>query len=235
MGLDSVYLVIEVEQAFGVRFSDREVENTRTVGQFHELLCRSLGAQASDRCLTQAAFYRVRSALIELAGAERAAVRPGADLATLLPLDKRGAFWDRFASSSGLVLPRLEPVWREPHWRWWPAFAWAAFALVIWGAIVAILTGSAVLLVAGLWVALLCILGTAMMALAPVEALGRDFETVGGLARCVVEENLDRFTAPAADSDGAIWRRLRGIICEHLGISESEVQRETDFVRDLGF
>lgn len=235
MGLDSVYLVIEVEQAFGVHFNDRDVENVHTVGQFHELLCRSIAAQASHRCLTQAAFYRVRSALIELAGAERAAVRPGADLATLLPHDRRGAFWDRFAASTGLVLPRLEPVWREPHWRWWPAFAWASFALVLWGAIAAILAGSAVLLGAGLCLALLCILGTAMMALAPLQALGREFETVGGLARCVVEENLDRFTGPVTDADGALWRRLHGIICEHLGISESEVQRETEFVRDLGF
>jgi acyl carrier protein len=235
MGLDSVYLVIEVEQAFGVHFNDRDVENIRTVGQFHELLCRNLGAQASDRCLTQAAFYRVRSALIELAGAERAAVRPGADLAMLLPLDKRDAFWDRFAASTGLVLPRLEPVWREPHWRWWPAFAWASFALFLWGAIAAAVTGSTIMLGAGLSLALLCILGTAMMALAPLQALGRDFGTVGGLARCVVEENLDRFTAPVADSDGVLWRRLRGIICDHLGISESEVQRETEFVRDLGF
>lgn len=235
MGLDSLELVIEVEQAFGVHFSDREIENTRTVGQFHALLCRRIGAAESSPCPTQAAFYRVRSALIELAGIDRAAVRPGADLAMMLPLGKRGAFWDRFAASTGLVLPRLEPEWSKRHSHWWAAFTWASIALVAWGIIAAVVLESAILLVAGLWLALLCILGTAMMALTPRVALGGDFATVGGLARCVVHENLARFTVPVADPEDVIWRRLRDIICEHLGVPELEVQRETEFVRDLGF
>ncbi len=204
------------------------------MGQLHELLCRRIGDRQASRCPTQSAFYRVRRALIELTGADRAEVRPGALLVQLLPLDKRREFWRRFPADTGLALPRLERIWDEPLSPWWSALAAVAIALVVFGAGAALVFESATLLFVGLLTALPCILGALMMALSPRWALGPSLATVGCLARCVVDENVAQFVVPTADPDEVLWRRLRGLICEYLGVSEQEVQRDTEFVRDLG-
>ena len=64
MGLDSVELIMTVEEAFGIEISDEEAQTICTVGDFHACVMSKLGKiEARDHCLTQHAFYRLRQGL----------------------------------------------------------------------------------------------------------------------------------------------------------------------------
>ncbi|MFO0897652.1 MAG: hypothetical protein U0836_09555 [Pirellulales bacterium] len=203
MGLDAHELILEVEDEFHVRFSDAELEKTLTVGQFHELICRRISAGSSSRCISQMAFYRVRAALVKLADANRADVRPAASLANLLPLGKRIEFWNRFREETGLALPALSPLWEGQLSRWWSYVAAASVVLVAVGIAAALGFEDLVLLLAGLSLALVSIAGALGLALSPRLCLGEDFQTVGGLAHCVLSENLSEFAAYPAQTPTA--------------------------------
>jgi hypothetical protein len=83
MGLDSVELVIKVEETFGIQIPDEDAAGIQTVGQLHDYLVhrmQEMGLEVeprpkSDVCLAATAFYRVRRAWLSVLDAERSALR----------------------------------------------------------------------------------------------------------------------------------------------------------------
>ncbi len=66
MGLEGVELVMNVEEAFGIRISDQDASEVRTVGQCCDLIERILSRGGQEPCSTGATFYRLRRALTGL-------------------------------------------------------------------------------------------------------------------------------------------------------------------------
>ena len=66
MGLDSVELVLEVEEEFEITINDADAEQLRTPRQLAAyVFVRLKNAQESEgACLSQAAFYRLRKVLV---------------------------------------------------------------------------------------------------------------------------------------------------------------------------
>jgi acyl carrier protein len=87
MGLDSVELVIAIEEEFGVDIPDKEAETMVTVGDVFEWLKVRIASSEPIACLTQKVFYKLRRALIENYGLERQVIEPGTRLTDLLPLN----------------------------------------------------------------------------------------------------------------------------------------------------
>ena len=52
MGLDSVELILEAEEAFGISLADDEMVKTLTVGQFYEAIMRELPSPEKKFCLS---------------------------------------------------------------------------------------------------------------------------------------------------------------------------------------
>lgn len=90
MGLDSVEIILGLEESFGILISDAEAETMFTTRQIAEhIFERVRSAGPEDRgCLSMRAFFRLRKSF-EAEGVSRAQVRPDAKVASLLPSRQR--------------------------------------------------------------------------------------------------------------------------------------------------
>jgi hypothetical protein len=118
MGLDTVELVMEIEDEFGIRIADDEAERITTVGQTVECVARHLAARRPPGpvvCTSARAFYRLRAALGERFNVPRSAVRPGTPVGTLVPACATGGDWHDVVARCDL---RPEPFrWSSPFAR----------------------------------------------------------------------------------------------------------------------
>jgi hypothetical protein len=86
MGLDSVELVMAIEEEFGLDIPDHDAEKMITVGDVYEWLRFRLSTADPRACLTQRVFYKLRRALIENYNVSRHTIAPDTRLTELLPL-----------------------------------------------------------------------------------------------------------------------------------------------------
>ena len=65
MGLDSIEILMKVENTFGIQIPDREAEKIITIKEFHDAVWRHLSGRCTDKCKSQALFYKLRKAFNE--------------------------------------------------------------------------------------------------------------------------------------------------------------------------
>jgi acyl carrier protein len=232
MGLDTVEMVMETEETFGIKIADEEAERCITVGDFLACVLSHLPVGPRGRCLTAAGFYRLRRALTEALGVQRRDVRPKTRLADLLPWPKgRRAAWERVKKIAGVKIPELD----RPKWVW---------NLIHLGVLPNLLLS---VVVAGpalgpvwafvIWLALM--VPYYAIAVCLTRPLAQCFParcvTVGDAARQVLMHNYTPFLrGQDAANWQDVWHTLRGIISEQLGIDEEKITLEKRFVQDLG-
>ncbi len=111
MGLDGVELVMAWEESFGITITDAEAANLRTPRLATDLIYRKLAAgdtPGPGGCLTQRAFYRLRSAFGGAFAVPRARVRPSTLLDSLLPAGRRREHWQALQTRVGVTrFPKL--------------------------------------------------------------------------------------------------------------------------------
>jgi acyl carrier protein len=78
MGLGTVELVMEVEDAFGFAIPDEDAEKIQRCGELHAYAVHRLRPLGGAPCRSAAAFHRVRRVLLRHLPVERRQVRPGA-------------------------------------------------------------------------------------------------------------------------------------------------------------
>jgi len=224
MGLDSVELVMEFEEAFGVELKDEEVIELRTPGMVIDLILSKLAVAPQTVCWSQRAFYLLRRALMEHAGAAREAIRPDSELRSVIHPSRVPHVW-----------PALE---RAIQARIWPS-------LVRPGPLVAALYALACVVFLGvLFMALpmgiaraglYAVLGTLAFAFAAILATER--------YRMRIPQDLRRIrdlVPYAGSSDWIEWTRekvstiVKVIVMRQLGLSESDYREDADFAKDLG-
>src|SRR4051812_19332950 len=106
--LDDVELIQDVEEAFGLRFSDNELAGCSTVGDLFEVVEARLPQSSGGSCATAMCFYRLRRALQPLVGGE---LRPNTNLAALSGVSVR-ALHRIIEQECGLRPPlRYVPLW----------------------------------------------------------------------------------------------------------------------------
>jgi hypothetical protein len=101
MGLDTVELVMEIEDEFGISMPDADAALICSVGQLHAYVCQRLRPRSAPWCESARAFYHLRDVLTSRCDVPRAAVRPGARVAHLLGGPNR-ACWEGLAQDLGL-------------------------------------------------------------------------------------------------------------------------------------
>lgn len=67
MGLDSVELVMDVEETFDIEISDREASNIETVGQFYDFILAKLAA-AQRNMDKQEVWETLRKCIVKIGG-----------------------------------------------------------------------------------------------------------------------------------------------------------------------
>jgi len=223
MGLDTVELVMRVEDDFGIELPDRMLDHVLTVGDLRRIVCGRLQTQSRACCWSQSTFYVVRRAIMDVVGIPREHVRSKTDLESLLPTHARDAYWRRLTAASGLHWPRLgiarwflaamvlaaaSPalnlplVLRDDRWVTIYFSGWIIFSFAVIG--VGAYLGSK----PGPW----------------HERLPQDCRTVGDLAKLLVVLNPRR-----VPTDEVVWSQLRGLIAEWSGRPANDIELTTSF------
>lgn len=60
MGLDSVEILMKVEDTFAIKIPNQQAEEITTVGDFHNVVWQHLEGKHSDKCKSQNLFYKLR-------------------------------------------------------------------------------------------------------------------------------------------------------------------------------
>jgi acyl carrier protein len=246
MGLDSVEIIMAVEQTFGIEIPDADAEKLVTVGALHEyIVARTEAHAASDKstmCPTAHVFYTLRQALESIGSTRR--ISPATPLRDVFPKwQTRRWKWREFERTLKLQVPQLErPVWLVALiWLASALIGYAASALVIRSdQAIELLTGRgsseafyARLSLAGLAgiVAVLLL----FLATRPFRVT-LPFRTVGEVCRGVALRNAGKFRNDPAQSwtSTSIWELLVTIIEEQLRIPRERIVPDANLVTDLG-
>lgn len=114
MGLDSVELLMSVENKFGIRIEDSEAEKIATVQDFADCVCSKISLNPTDKCLTQIVFYRIRKAFQNLNLTELE-IKPTSKISDLLTQSELKINWNRLEAELGLKLPELVAIDFNPN------------------------------------------------------------------------------------------------------------------------
>lgn len=227
MGLDTVELVMSVEEEFDVVIQLDDYGQLRTVGD----LCAYIAQQkrVETLCLHPAAFVHIRRALMSQFGLQRQQVRIATDLEELFPIAQRRQLWDSFGSALGLRIPTLRPApeIRQSVCCWMIAFAVGSILLAflepffLFGAVLTPLVAFAVM---------------ALIEARFALTFAMPQPTVGGLTRSVAALNagtLSTEVQSATDDEAGIWPRLRRVVSRSLSIPEEQIFLHSRFVEEL--
>jgi acyl carrier protein len=237
MGLDTVELTMELEEAFGITIPDEEAEKIQTVGQAYHYIVARLGdpPMAGPGCLSAWAFYRLRRQLMGRFRVERRRIRPASALAHLIPERRRRAEWRRLEEGLGWRLPALI----RPDWVW---LAWLALAIgfvaaevVAWGRLAGFAPEVAgVLLILSL--AGIGLLGVAVERLTRPLATGLPTADIRGLIPIILASNFGTFRInnPHGGTPLEVWDAVKRIVAEQAGVAPDQLSESTRFVNDLG-
>jgi acyl carrier protein len=229
MGLDGVEIVLEAERRFGVALEDAECARVTTVADLAALVWAKLPRRCE--CPSARRFYELRVAIVEAAGVERRAVRPGTRLDAIIPRGARRRVWRRLRARDAMVPRLVWPAWVDD------AMLWVAGALcmgavmvlgvacgaggVLWGLVALaamFVTGGVLVWGAGAW----------------APRLPEGCATVGDLVRWTVPVGVPDGAGERLIAQVAVLERVRAMVSEELGMPLEKVQPESRFVKDLG-
>lgn len=107
MGLDSVEILVNVENAFGITISNYEAEKIYTVGDIHNIVWRNIQGRQSMRCRSQQLFYKLRYTLINKYKVPREAIELDASLNSIFPQKNRRLKYYKLQKELQLKVPEL--------------------------------------------------------------------------------------------------------------------------------
>lgn len=162
---DELDLIASVERTFGMDITNAEAEALRNVGQLYDLIQAKCGANGTEACFSQIAFYALRRALAPLVKTNVTRNTP-ISVVRELGAGSIARDWKDLGRRSGLQLPWLETPFSMPRPSVWLArifklliaitiasgfyvadhyfgvkpdqFAWTAFGLALSGLLIVI-------------------------------------------------------------------------------------------------
>lgn len=107
MGLDSVELVMYIEELFDIQISNVEAERIATPNEIADLISQKIILNKSDRCKSQILFYILRDYVDVNFGYAKEEFMPSTIIGLFLPKENRIKHWEGMSLSLGLELPAL--------------------------------------------------------------------------------------------------------------------------------
>lgn len=242
MGLDSIELVMELEDHYNISIPDDQASKVRTVADLANMILSLLPAtlvSASSRrrdepCPTAQAFFKFRREVMSVTGVDRACVRPSTRLDALFPSNPHDV-WAKLREMNGR-LPGLEmpPLAAK-------AFFWVAVAVLL-----VVLSNSAytfyaagtffgmAVLYLGIW---RYAAGVAAVHRMLARRFPKDLVTVADVARTLVPRVPDSMFTNGQTTVTAqqVLDDVRRIVANHIGRPHETVLPQSEFIKDLGF
>jgi acyl carrier protein/ectoine hydroxylase-related dioxygenase (phytanoyl-CoA dioxygenase family) len=108
-GLDSVEMIMAIEEEFGIEIPNEDAEKITTVGDLYEFLKTRLASTPALDCLTQKIFYRLRAALVINYQLQRRSIMPDTRLSELLSEKEIEEGWPYLQLFVDLKTPDFKP------------------------------------------------------------------------------------------------------------------------------
>lgn len=231
MGLDSVELVMEFEKAFDMRIPDQEAEKLRTVGDVHNYIWNRLENWHSNKCNSQALFYKLRKYCIEQFGVPKNSFQTDRSINDLFPKEERRKKYFEAAKSMYLEFPSL--ILSKP----WNIFLNTVGFISILGSFVLVIIlcfffsyskWLFLIPVAGLLFTLFVssLLNPKRIIISPFSV--RDF------TQKTLSLNFIQFSKDSGTNRKEVETVINHIISDKVGVDLDEISQEKSFVDDLG-
>jgi acyl carrier protein/ectoine hydroxylase-related dioxygenase (phytanoyl-CoA dioxygenase family) len=108
-GLDTVEMVMAIEEEFGIEIPNDEAERMTTVGRLYEFLKTRLASTPSVDCLTQRIFYKLRRSLVYNYQLQKRSIMPDTRLNDLLTEKEIEEGWPYLQLFVDLKTPEFKP------------------------------------------------------------------------------------------------------------------------------
>ena len=233
MGLDSVELLMDVEEAFGIEISNLEAEQINTVQDFYDCAWKHVSNKnlSIEKCYSQSVFYKIRQAIVENIKVDKASITPKTKITDIIPFENRRQIWKQLEDTLQLKLPQLEL--RKPY-----NIILNAFGIkTILGSLLVELF-MVIIYDASYWVygySLIAILLTSLLskAFTPFRTnfVTNDF---GELTKNVYGKNFKAITNENGITQNDLEIVIREIISNKCGLDLAEITPEKSLTRDLG-
>jgi acyl carrier protein len=223
MGLDSVELVMEFEDEFGIEIPDEDCEHLGTIGAVIRYIAARQSLQATLGCPTARAFYALRRMFRDEFNVSRKRVRPNSRVLALVDKSQRTSL-DKRPLALGVDIATIRG--RADPGSLFMVVAGLGTALVSYGAIV-VGVQSAVSVAA---LALLVGAGVIIALAARPRHWNRATVRDVILSLAVMD-----YTVASSDELRIqnIRDRVGAIVADQLGVNRAELSDSTSFVRDL--
>lgn len=104
MGLDSLELILSLEEAFEIEISDEVAETLQSPKMVIEFITNAV--RASNDCIgacpVMVSYHRIRQAFQSIVGLQRQQIQLNSKLRTLLPKSQRQEVWNRIQAEVGI-------------------------------------------------------------------------------------------------------------------------------------
>lgn len=206
--LDDVELIQDVEEAFGLRFSDSELAGCWTAGDLFEIVEARLPQSSGGSCATAMCFNRLRRALRPLIGSE---LRPNTALDALGGVSVRNLH--RIIAQECGLRPPLPYV-----------SLWGCIAL----SLVAALPLGALALGLAWWVAVASAVPGLMLYRAAPIRLPNSLRTFGDLVRVVSSRSIGTLAQQGARlNTSEAWTAFTDILGDHSLLAKEAIAPDT--------
>lgn len=229
MGLDTVELVMETEELFGIELTDDKLQNINSVDDFTQLVSRIyLDKHQSADSSSQRAFNHLKEVLIQQFGLSSEYINPQTQTKDVFPTANLACYWKKVAKTAKLKLPEIEQstsykkTVKGISLIFWilTIFIFVTFYFVIYLPPIfwSILLFSFVLL--------FCIVLFAQINKKAETQIPSSCSTLGQLSTSIICLNPGRFGKPGKTE---IFEILRTLISERSGIEAENIKPETSF------
>ena len=227
---DDVEVVEWVERVFGISISNRETQETLTVGQLFDLIEAKCGTGATEMCLSQVAFYRLRRALRELGAAS--AIEPATPVSVIAAVGGGSIHraWKQLARQSRLTLPMLETPFtgKFPKWIEWPLAVGFVVALIAGVRATRDIWSPGLTVIVGIVGVVLATVGISIVWHRVFGTVPRRILTIGDLAREAAGHSFRDLSQKWSVSYADRWSALLAIL-RNISGHKLEITRDTTF------
>ena len=229
MGLDSVELVLTLEESFGFSIPDGDAAELATVGKLYDYILTHRFQGKQEACLSSVTFYRIRRAMMSVLQISRKDLRLSSDLNILIPRRRR-LTWRNLEQATALHFPDLvRPAWITLL----ASMITICLCLFVFFWFKPAMGGATNLSITALtfW----CSAYVLYKLTVPLATKFKPrFATLGMLTKEVLARNYGRISDECGKMNATeIWDSLCSIISEQLGVARTKLTKETNFVRDL--
>ena len=112
---DVDYAITTVQKSFGVEFNQSDLDGVYNFGQFCDVVVSKVDLPHADGCTSQQAFYKLRGAITQVTGTNRADITPSSKLQDLFPKGQRRKDVKQVEAILGVSLKILTPKPDKPE------------------------------------------------------------------------------------------------------------------------